>query len=105
MSRIERLLEFIEEEKNDPFLYFALAQEYEKQDQLKKALEYYLLLTRDFPDYVGTYYHLGHLYQEIDDSEKALQIYAKGIEVASAKGDHHALSELRNAKTNCELGV
>lgn len=105
MSRIERLLEFLKEEKNDPFLYFALAQEFEKEGQLEKALENYLLLTKQFEDYVGTYYHLGHLYQELDNTEKALEIYSKGIQIATSLGDHHALGELRNAKTNCELGI
>lgn len=55
------------------------------------------------PDYVGTYYHLGKLYEEIEEGEKALEIYQKGIEIAKKIKDQHALSELMGAKMNLEM--
>ena len=70
---------------------------------LATALEYYLKLVAIDPDYVGTYYHLGKLYEEEEDLEKALVAYADGIVIAKKIKDQHALSELMNAKMNLEM--
>lgn len=102
-SRLKSLLALLEDDENDGFLLFAVAKEYEKNEHLEKALEYYEKLRSVDPAYVGLYYHLGALYHEIDESEKALEIYEKGIEFATKLNDLHALSELKGAKMNLEI--
>jgi len=57
---------FLEASPDDSFLLFAIAKEHEKAGATDEALEYYLKLTATDPDYVGTYYHLGKLYEEED---------------------------------------
>jgi tetratricopeptide (TPR) repeat protein len=99
-SRLQTLLQFAEENPNDPFIIFALAKEYEKQQDLDTALSQYLQLTREHPDYVGTYYHLGKLYEAKESFSDAFFTYKKGMDVAKAQGDQHALSELAGAKLN-----
>lgn len=96
-TRLAKLLEFLQSDPNDPFVLYALATEYNTSNDTEKALDYYLKLITDHPDYVGTYYHLGKLYQKIGEMELALNIYQKGMLAARKKGDMHAFSELQGA--------
>ncbi len=103
-NRIDSLLAFLKEDPEDGFVRFALAKEYEKLGILKKALDTYLSLKDLDSDYIGLYYHLGGLYELLNEKEKALQAYEEGITVAKKIADFHSLSELHNAKTNLEIG-
>jgi len=96
-TRLVKLLEFLENESNDPFILYALATEYNNQNDKEKAYDFYLQLTEKHPDYVGTYYHLGKLLEKDAQVEKAKEIYQKGMVVARNKRDMHAFSELQGA--------
>lgn len=102
-DRLIYLKELLAEDPKDSFVKYAIAKEYEKNDNLKMAIEKFEALRKDDPEYVGLYYHLAHIYTEIDDTEKALEVYDAGIAVAKAQNDLHALSELRNARVNAEI--
>jgi len=97
-NRLTQLFNFLEGSPNDSFILFAIAKEYEKLKNTEKAFEYYLKLTGIDPDYVGTYYHLGKLYEEQQDFRTAFFTYKKGMDAAKKAGDQHALSELAGAK-------
>ena len=103
--RIEQLTDLHKQDPDDEFVMFALAQEYFKSDEYDKALAFYLLLKKKNEDYVGLYYHLGALYTEMDQHAEALATYDEGIQIAQKLEDFHALGELKNAKTNLELGL
>ena len=94
-DRLEKLLAFLENEPNDEFLLYALATEYLRLNDLAKALEYYERLVNDHPTYVGTYYHLGKLYEALNRKPDAILIYEKGMETAKKQRDNHAFSELQ----------
>lgn len=93
--RLQKLLDFLKNEPEDPFLKYALATEYFNVNDHEKALFYFEDLITNHPDYVGTYYHLGKLYEIIGRKPQAIDIYRKGMEVARKKGDMHAFSELQ----------
>lgn len=97
-ERLNQLFQFLEASPGDSFLLFAIAKEYEGLQASAKAMEYYHLLRDKNPDYVGLYYHLGKLYEQQDDFAEALSTYKRGMEIAKAQGDRHALSELAGAK-------
>lgn len=99
IQRLERLLAFLEEEPDDPFLLYAIATEYNASEP-HKSLEFYEKLLNDHPDYVGTYYHAAALYADLDEPGKAEATYKKGIEVARLAGELKAMQELQNAYTN-----
>ncbi|MEL6717249.1 MAG: tetratricopeptide repeat protein [Bacteroidota bacterium] len=101
-KRLTQIQQFLAETPNDPFLLFALAKEYEKLEQHEQAHSYYLRLTQEHPDYVGTYYHLGRLQVSFGQYEEALSTYEKGMEIAKAVGDRHAYAELAGAKMEIE---
>ena len=95
-SRLEHLLNFYNEDPNDPFNIYALANEYKEIDS-NKALEYFELLVNNYPDYVPTYYHLAHLYIDLEEEIKAKFTFESGIKVATEKKDQLALRELKSA--------
>ena len=95
-SRLEHLLKFYQDQPNDPFNIYALANEY-KLANPEKALGYFELLIRNHPDYLATYYHLAQLYIDLDKPEKAKKTFEDGIQKAAIVDDQLALRELKNA--------
>jgi len=94
-NRLEKLLEFIKNEPNDEFLKYALATEYLRLNDAEKALLYYEDLVTNHPQYSGTYYHLGKLYEALNRKDDAIKTYEKGMEITKAKRDNHAFNELQ----------
>lgn len=103
MSRLAVLQSMLEEDPADSFLLFAMAKEYEKQDNLPQAIEYYEKVVQNDSNYTGVYYHLGAAQAEMGDRDKAIGTYKEGIEICKAVGDQHALSELKSVLMNLEI--
>ena len=102
MSRLQTLLEFLEQDPTDAFTRFAVASEYLKMGDSEAALSYFEGLVDDNPRYVGTYYHLGSLYVQMGRPDDAEQTYRAGIKMASELRDHHARAELQDALMNLQ---
>ncbi|MFB2118588.1 tetratricopeptide repeat protein [Parapedobacter sp. 2B3] len=96
-NRLQQLIEFLKESPGDAFLAYALATEHLKLGHTEDALRHYEALVNDHPDYVGTYYHLGKLYEALGRKADAEAIYESGMQAARNKRDMHALSELQGA--------
>ena len=94
-NRLDKLLEFIKAEPEDPFLKYALATEYLRLNDTVKALTYYEDLVTQHPEYTGTYYHLGKLYEALNRRDDAINTYETGMKITKEKRDNHAYSELR----------
>jgi len=94
-DRLTQLMAFLSESPHDPFLKYALASEYLKSGHTEEALRYYEELMDKHPTYVGTYYHLGKLYEALNRKDEAITVYEKGMQAARDKRDMHALSELQ----------
>lgn len=94
--RLQQLFNFLKEDPDDSFTLYAIALEYEKTDE-EKALEYYGRLLAEHEMYVPTYYHAAKLYAELEEFERAKEIYEKGIEMSKKMQDSHALKELEKA--------
>jgi tetratricopeptide (TPR) repeat protein len=103
-DRLQKLLDFLKNEPNDPFLKYALATEYLQLNEPETALKYYQDLVSNHKEYVGTYYHLGKLYEALNRKEDAIRTYQDGINVARIARDTHALSELQ-AVYNSAMGL
>ena len=95
-QRLEQLLIFFEEDPNDPFNIYALANEYKSFDS-EIALTYFRMLRENHPDYVATYYHLAHLYLDLGNDKNAKDTFEKGMEIATANNEALALRELKSA--------
>lgn len=104
ITRLQKLLDFYKNEPNDPFLKYALATEYLSKNDLVTALEYFEDLVQNHSDYVGTYYHLGKLYEKLDRKDNAIKTYTSGMAIARSAGDNHAFSELQTVY-NSAIGL
>lgn len=96
-KKARTLARYVKENPNDSFSKFALALEFLKEDQLKKARVLFESIAKNDPEYVGVYYHLGKLYERLDRNDLALQTYTKGIEVAKSQNDAHTADEITEA--------
>ena len=97
MSRIEKLNEMLGQQPDDSFLKHALALELIKTgDDVTPRSLFESILSRD-PSYVGSYYHLGKLFERSGEAEDAIKIYEKGMTECKKINDMHALNELRGA--------
>ena len=97
MDRIAILSGFIEKNPADLFSCHALALEYIKAGDEKKAIALFEDILRKDATYVGSYYHLGKAYERKGDSPKALGVYQLGMDVALKINDQHARRELMAA--------
>lgn len=103
-DRLEQLFNFLKTSPDEPFILYAIASEYVKRNDLTKALYYFQELVDKRPDYVGTYYHFGKLYEALGRKEEAVETYQKGMLAAKQMNDTHAFSELRTVY-NSILGI
>ncbi len=97
MNRIEQIQNYLQAQPKDSFLRHALALEYIKLNDLAKAEKLFVELLNDNPNYVGSYYHIAKLYEQLNENEKAITYYSNGMEVAKAAKDQHAYNELQAA--------
>lgn len=97
MDRIAKIREFLKQQPDDSFLQHALALELIKLGEDAEAGTLFRAILEREPTYIGSYYHLGKLLERQADTDGAIAVYEKGMEVAKKAGDNHALSELRGA--------
>ena len=95
-NRLEILRQFVAEDPQDPFNYYALATELLKFDKVESRQIFENLL-KNHADYLATYYHLGALYVELGEFQLAEQTYMLGIELARKVGNEKTLKELKGA--------
>ncbi|WP_428660308.1 tetratricopeptide repeat protein [Runella sp.] len=95
-NRLAFLLQFFEEDPNDPFNSYALAMEYQQSD-VTKAAEFFRLLLDKHPDYLPTYYHAAALFAELEQLEYAEQLYQKGMQLALSQQNTKTYQELQRA--------
>ena len=104
MQRLQHIKEMLKNEPNDSFLNYALALEYAKINDYKKAIEIIEeLLARD-ENYLGAYYQLGKYYEQIEQSQTAAVSYKKGIVIAKLQKNFKTQRELNEALMLLEEG-
>lgn len=96
-SKIKRLANNVKKDPDDSFSKFALALEFIKQDQWNKARILFESVRDNDPGYVGVYYHLGKLYEQLERPEDAAETYRKGIQVADNQDEERTVTELQEA--------
>ncbi len=97
MDRIAKIKELLETSPKDSFLRHALALEYIKLGEKNAAKEQFEQLLNDDPNYVGSYYHIAKLMEDMQDKEAAIQWYEKGMSIAKQLNERHAYNELQSA--------
>lgn len=96
MDRLKVLEGFYQDDPHDPFNVYALAIEYLKTD-VQKSLKFFEELLSNHPDYVPTYYHAAKLYQDLNERDRSIAVYEKGMQVSLKNNDLKAHRELKAA--------
>ena len=96
-AKIKQLAKQIKNNPGDSFSKFALALEFRKEGEFKKARIMFEDILASDPEYVGVYYHLGKLYEALDCLRDAKELYKKGIDVADQQDEERTQKELKEA--------
>ncbi|MEO5569549.1 MAG: tetratricopeptide repeat protein, partial [Bacteroidia bacterium] len=81
INRIELLKEYLDDDPDDAFTLYALALEYLKEENFFKAKYYFSTLVNKHSDYLPVYYQFGKLSEKLNETEKANEMYLKGIDL------------------------
>lgn len=100
---IQKLAAYIKTNPDDSFSKFALALEFLKKDDLKRARIFFEDIYKNDPEYSGVYYHLGKLYEQLERYDDAVKIYEEGVRVASTQQKKRTLKELKEALTSVKI--
>jgi tetratricopeptide (TPR) repeat protein len=87
----------LQSQQNDPFLWYALALEHQKEGENAEAIQIFERLLDSHPEYLPTYYQLGKLYESTGQEEKAIDAFTDGKRLAKKNGDLKAAGELSEA--------
>lgn len=97
IDRIKILSNLLKKEPDDAFLNYALALEHQKKGDIPKAIELLKKIISATPDYLGSYYQLGKIFEEANKIDEAIAFYKEGIIVAKKQGNQKTLGELSEA--------
>jgi len=87
----------LKSEPDDSFLNYALALEYANNNDVKKAIEQIEKLLLKDKTYLGAYYQLGKYYEQLEQGQKAIDTYKKGLLIAQQQNNKKVLGELNEA--------
>lgn len=96
-NRLEMIENMLKKNPNDSFLNYAAALEHQKNGNLQQASEIIERLLAHDPDYLGAYYQLGKIYEELNQTEQAISTYRKGKAIARKQNDQKTIGELSEA--------
>jgi Tfp pilus assembly protein PilF len=96
-TRLEVLKQMVAARPGDSFLRYGLAMEYRNAGDLESAIAEFNGLIAADPDYAAAYFHAGQTLERSGKPDEAREVYRRGIEVTTRKGDQHARSELEAA--------
>lgn len=96
-NRLELLEQMVSQDPKNSFARYGLAMELANSGDLDRSVaEYRALLAQD-ESYVPAYFHFGQALEKSGALEEAREVYEKGIEVSTRKGDLHTRAEIEAA--------
>jgi tetratricopeptide (TPR) repeat protein len=96
-SRLEKLKGMLEKSPGDTFLLYAMALEYRKIGDAKRAMEFLEKVIQHDWGFCYAYHQKGLTMESMGDMEGAKAAYRQGIDAAARKGDRHAGEEIAAA--------
>ena len=108
MSQIKALEKMIEQGKDSALIRYGLGVAYSALPEgagLERAIHHLdACLDRD-PSYSAAYLNLGQSLMSLEDFERAVNAFEKGIEVAETQGDKQAAKTMAVFKKRCETSL
>ena len=102
IDRVATFRSLIAKSPGDPFPRYGLAMELRSRGELEASASAFDELIAEFPDYVPSYLMAGGVAQQLGRADSARDLYGRGVEVATTRGDTHARGELMSALAAAE---
>lgn len=99
-SRIERYKKVIELDPKDVLGYFSLGTAYMDGRRLVESREAFERAISVDPNHSPSYFNLGIVYESLNEKNKAIHIYEKGLKIADSRGD---MIPLRKMEARLEM--
>ena len=96
MDRLSTLLKMLNDNPDDVFLMYAVALEQAKTDPTEGVNAFRKIIDAH-PGYLPTYYQLGKLLEELNETDQAIAVYQNGMTVAKEQDNQKTYGELRSA--------
>lgn len=96
-TRLEQIIKMLETHPNDPFLHYAKALEHEKLKENEEAIEILERLLLQQSDYLPTYFKTGQLHELVGNTERSIELYKMGKQLARVQKDFKTEGELSEA--------
>lgn len=96
MSRREQLEKMLAETPTDTFLRYALAMEWDSEEEHERSLELHRGLMAETPPYVPAFFMAGQQLAKLDRIDEAQQMLTAGIAQAHQQGNAHAAGEMQD---------
>jgi Tfp pilus assembly protein PilF len=96
-NRLEMLTQMLRQDPTNTFARYGLAMEYSNSGDLARAVEEFETLLRQDENYAAAYFHGGQTLEKLGRIAEARDMYEKGIEAATRKGDAHTRAEIEAA--------
>jgi tetratricopeptide (TPR) repeat protein len=93
-QRIAQLKLLQASDPSDPFLPYAIAQEYMAGANWEAAITQFEALTNNFPEYLPAYYHFGLALLQANNVEKSITILRQGMALAKTQRDGKTANEI-----------
>ena len=96
-NRLDILKQMVNQDPNNTFARYGLAMEHANSGQPEQAISEFRALIQADDGYSAAYYHGGQALEKLGRLEEARELYEKGIEASTRKGDMHTRSEIEAA--------
>ncbi len=96
-NRLDILKQMVSQDPNNTFARYGLAMEYANSGQNEQAVEEFRALIQIDDGYSAAYFHGGQALEKLGRLEEARDIYERGLEASSRKGDLHTRNEIEAA--------
>ena len=94
-TRLATLMSMLENEPEDAFCLYGIAQEHASRGERALAIEFYDRAIAADPAHAYAFFHKARLLHDLKRQDDAESTARSGITVAMASGDSHAASELQ----------
>lgn len=99
MPTREQIQKLLTLEPNDPFMLYAMAQDYTKTAEHDLAIDYYQKTIDADPDYAYAYFHMARSLEALNRIDDAKSTLDAGLEAAKRANDAKGISEISSYRT------
>jgi tetratricopeptide (TPR) repeat protein len=96
-NRLDILKQMVAQDPQNTFARYGLAMEYANSGALDAAVGEFNNLLQQDENYSAAYFHAGQALEKLGRIAQARNVYEKGIEVTTRKGDAHTRAEIEAA--------